>query len=121
MRRCLELAHDCQVFVTDLLEQPSHRFEVSGTARCLRLCQALSENSGADRSGARFECVCRALNRFRTSFFHGLLQSCKAPGSILNEGVEQSCDYVLDASLAKVCAEARQVYMRRSGRSFRAL
>ena len=65
--------------------------------------------------------MCRTLNRFRTSFFHRLLQSREAPGSILNEGMEQSSDYVFDAGLPKVRAEAREVNVGRCVRSVWAL
>jgi hypothetical protein len=111
--RRLELAHDCQVFVADLLQQPRDRFEVAGRASSLGLSQSLSEKSSSDSAGARFECVRRALNRFRVSFFHRLLQGREARGSILHERLEQSPDYLLDAGFAKVCAKARQVYVRR--------
>lgn len=88
--------------MADLLEQRGHRFEVSCATRRLGLCQVVSENSGADSTGARFESVCRALDRFRISFFHRPFQSRESCGSILHERVEQSLDYVFDACLTKV-------------------
>jgi hypothetical protein len=107
--------------VADLLEQLGHRFDVSSTARRLGPRQSLSEKRGADRSRARLECVCRALDRFRISFFHCLLESSEAYGSILDERIEQGPDYVFDAGVAKVRAETLQVYVRRWPRAFCAL
>jgi hypothetical protein len=120
LRRRLELAHDCQVFVPDLLQQPRDRFEVACAAGGFGLSQSLSEKSSADSTSARFECVRRALNRFRVSVFHRLLESREARGSIFHERLEQSPDYVLDAGFAKVRAKARQVYVRRMS-TFRVL
>jgi hypothetical protein len=113
LRRRIELAHNCEVFVADLLEQSGHRFEIPCVARRLGFSETLSEKSSADSTRARLECMCRALDRFRTSFFHRLLQSREARGSILHERLDQRPDDVLDSSLAKVPAEARQVYVRR--------
>jgi hypothetical protein len=107
--------------VADLVEQLCHRFEVSCAPSRLGLCQTLSKNGGADSTSARPECVCRALNRYRVSFFHRLLQSREARGGIFHERLEQSPDYVLDAGFAKIRAKARQVYVRRGVRSSCAL
>lgn len=99
--------------MANLLEQPAHRFEVSSVAPCLGFSKTLSEKSGADSTCARFEGVCRAFDRFRTSFFHRLLQSREARWGILHERLDQRTDDVLDASLAQVQAKARQIYVRR--------
>jgi hypothetical protein len=121
LRHRHELAHDRQIFVAYSLEQPGYRFEVSGAAAILGLSEIFSEKSSADGTRARFECVRRALNRFRVTIFHRLLESCEVRGSILHESLEQSPDYLLDAGFAKIRAKARQVYVRRCVRSSSAL
>jgi hypothetical protein len=115
LTRCRrELAQNCLMLVTDLLEQHGDRFQIAGTSGRLGFRQTVGEKCRAYCAGARLERVRRGLDRFGISLLDRLLQSSEAPGTVLGERVEQRTDHVLDTGLGKVSAKALHVYARRS-------
>lgn len=74
--------------------------------------------SRANGARARFERVRCALDRFGISIPRGLLQRRESYGSVFGERGEKIAEHFLDASLAKVRAEALQVYARWWPRGF---